>query len=358
MARAVVFMNPVPSKAPQISCFKFLKVISPCFDDVSVISSSLDENDDARILNVKYKKQGNKILRILNFLWFQLKVFFRSFRSMRELKKGDYAFFWVGDKMFSSMLACKLKGVKTYFFLYGITSLENASKKAMNTKKSQDFLAQKADFVCAESESVLLDRGISLSDKTKIVHLFVDDFKNNSVKENKIGMLCRLASGKCVLESIEGFSKFHESHPQYTLDIVGDGILYDECENLIKKLKADSFITLHGWMLHDEVFKLVPQWKLLLFPTKTEGMPNSVLECMSMSVPALCSPVGGLKDIIKDSDNGYVLRNDEPDTICEMLSTIIDSGTLESVSKSAKATVSNKFTLEKSQENFKSQMGF
>ncbi len=355
MANAVVFMNPVPSKAPQISCFKFLQVIAPCYDKVSVISSSLDENDNARVFNVKYKKQKNKILRILNFLWFQLKVFFKT---MTVLKKGDYAFFWVGDKMFSSMLACKLKGVKTHFFLYGMTSLENDSKKARTTKKGQDYLAKKADFICAESKAVLADRGIAIGDNTKLIHLFVDDFDIADTRENKVGMVCRLCSGKCVLQSIEGFASFHKTHPEYKLEIVGDGLLYDECKELIEKLNAESFITLYGWLLHDELFKIIPSWKLLLFPTKTEGMPNAVLECMSMGVPALASPVGGLKDIIADGENGYVLYTDTPENIAQSMDEIINGDTLDKTSENAKQTINEKFTLEKAQQNFRTQMGF
>lgn len=355
MANAVVFMNPVPSKAPQISCFKFIKVIAPCFSNVSVVSSSLDDTDDAQVINIKYKKQKNKIIRLINFFWFQLKVFFKA---LGTVKKGDYAFFWVGDAMFAPMVVCKLKRAKTYFFLYGDTSLENNSKKAKNTKKSQEYLAKKADFVCAESESVLTDRGISLSDKTKIIHLYVDYADSKAKKENKVGMLCRLAHGKCVLESIEGFCEFYKTHPDYILEIVGDGLLYNECKNLIEKLGAQQHIKLCGWLLHDELFKIMPQWKLLLFPTKTEGVPNSVLESMSLSVPALCSHVGGLKDFIVDRKNGYVLPDYDSTTIAKHLAKVLDSDTLEYVSDNAKATVKNKFTLTKAQENFKSQMGF
>lgn len=356
MADCVVFMNPVPSKAPQISAFKFLKVISPCYDKVSIVSSSLDDTDDAQVINIKYKKQSNKILRVLNFVWFQLKAFFKSFAT---LKKGDVAFFWVGDKMFSSMLACKLKRVKTHFFLYGMTSLENVSKKAQNTKKSQDYLAKKADFVCAESKGVLSDRGIIADDHTKIIHLYVDDLKKSSDKENTVGMLCRLASGKCVKEAIEGFCAFHKQFSQYRLEIVGDGILYDECKNLIEQLGASEYITLCGWVLHDELFEFMPKWKLLLFPTKTEGLPNSVLECMSLGVPALCSFVGGLKDLVTDRQNGYVLENDTPQDIAKALCSIFeDEAQLVDVSKNAKETIENKYTLEKARENFKSQMGY
>lgn len=354
MADAVVFMNPVPSKAPQISCFKFLKVIAPCFFKISVISSALDDNENAQILNIRYKKQNNKLLRIINFLWFQLKVFFKA---MTTLKKDDYAFFWVGDKMFSAMLACKLKRAKTYFFLYGMTSLENDSKKAQATKKGQDYLAKKADFICAESESVLTDRNVKIDKNTKIIHLFVDDLKS-AQKENKIGMLCRLCSGKCVLQSIEGFAQFQKTHPNYSLQIVGDGLLYEQCKELIEKLDAQSYITLCGWMLHDELFELMPHWKLLLFPTKTEGVPNSVLESMSMSVPALASPVGGLKDIIIDNENGYVLESDSAQIIAKALCKVVDDDSLARVSANAKQTINEKFTLNKAQENFRQQMGF
>lgn len=356
MDNAVVFMNPVPSKAPQNSAFKFLKVILPCYKKLSIISSCVDANDDAQVINIKYEKQKNKILRVLNFILFQIKVFFKS---MKTLKKGDDAFFWVGDKMFSAMFACKLKKVKTHFFLYGMTSLENDSKKARTTKKAQDYLAQKADVICAESKSVLTDRNIEISDKTKIIHLYVDDLEQSDVKENKVGMLCRLASGKCVLECIEGFCEFHKTHKQYSLDIVGDGILYDECKSLIEKFDAQSFITLKGWLLHEQLFEFMPKWQLLLFATKTEGVPNSVLESMSMGVPVLASYVGGIKDILIDKENGYVLKQDDAKTIAHSLSQVLDNTEfLCDIRKNAKETINQKFTLEKARENFKTQMGY
>lgn len=356
MDNAVVFMNPVPSKAPQISAFKFLKVISPCYKKLSIVSSCLDDTDDAQVVNIKYKKQKNKIIRLTNFVWFQIKLFFKSITT---LKKGDDAFFWVGDKMFSAMLACKLKKAKTHFFLYGMTSLEDNSKKARTTKKSQDFLADKADIICAESKSVLTDRNIEITDKTRIIHLYVDDLEISKEKENKIGMLCRLASGKCVLECIEGFYEFHKTHPQYTLEIVGDGILYGECQSLIQKLCAQSFIILKGWVVHKDLFEFMSKWQLLLFATKTEGVPNSVLESMSMGIPALASHVGGLKDIVINKENGYVLQNDDVTTIAQSLCDILDNQELLcKISEKAKETINRKFTLNKARENFRLQMGY
>lgn len=355
MNKAVVFVNPAPSKSPQISAFKFLKVIAPFFSKVSIVSTNLDETPDAEVFNVKYKKQSNPVLRVLGFILFQFRLLFKS---LSVVKKGDFVFFWIGDKMFTPMLVSKLKGAKTYFFHYQIPTLESDSRKARSTVKGQNFMARVADFVCAESPAAITDRGLALDERTKILHLFVDDLQNDSIKENKIGMLCRIAKGKCVLESIEAFAQFHTLYPQYTLEIVGDGIQFDECKNKIEELKARDYIIMHGWLSHDELFKIMPEWKLLLFPTKTEGLPNSVLESMSMSIPALCSTAGGLKDMITDNVNGYILPDEEVDTIYKKLCYIFESDTLEYVSQQAKDTINNKYTLEKARENFKSQMGF
>jgi len=79
---------------------------------------------------------------------------------------------------------------------------------------------------------------------------------------------------------------------------------------------------------------------------------------MSMGIPVLCSPVGGLKDIIVDNENGYILPLDDSKTISRKLSEVISNNALDYVSQNAKDTVNNKFTLKKAQENFKKQMGF
>ncbi len=355
MNRAIVFVNPAPSKSPQISAFKFLEVISPFFSDISIVSTTLDPTPNAKVFNIKYKKQKNPISRVLNFILFQIKLLIKSFSLV---KKGDYVFFWIGDKMFTPMFVSKIKKAKTYFFHYQIPVLEKNTRKARTTTKGQDFMASISDYVCAESPSVITDRGIVIDDRTKILHLFVDDLSSNEQKQNKMGMLCRLASGKCVLESIEAFSKFHKVHPEYSLDIVGDGELYDQCKVMIDKLDASGFIKLHGWLTHEELFRIMPAWKLLLFPTKTEGLPNSVLENMSMSIPPLCSTAGGLKDLIEDGVNGYLLENEEVDTIYNRLCYVVESDTLEDVSRRAKDTINNRYTLVHAQENFKSQMGF
>ena len=46
---------------------------------------------------------------------------------------------------------------------------------------------------------------------------------------------------------------------------------------------------------------------LLLVPSSAEGLPTVLLEAMIRAVPALATPVGGVGELIRHGENGYVL---------------------------------------------------
>jgi glycosyltransferase involved in cell wall biosynthesis len=65
-------------------------------------------------------------------------------------------------------------------------------------------------------------------------------------------------------------------------------------------------------------------WQYLLFPTDTEGMPNSVIEMMSIGVPAIASPVGGIPDIIEHGRNGWLMGDTTQADILDSLNEAVD----------------------------------
>jgi glycosyltransferase involved in cell wall biosynthesis len=51
----------------------------------------------------------------------------------------------------------------------------------------------------------------------------------------------------------------------------------------------------------------------LLFPSELEGLPNAVLEALSMGVPVLAQPKSSLPEIIQDGQNGWLIQAEQPD---------------------------------------------
>jgi glycosyltransferase involved in cell wall biosynthesis len=50
---------------------------------------------------------------------------------------------------------------------------------------------------------------------------------------------------------------------------------------------------------------------LVLQPSKHEGMPNTVLEAMACERVVVASPAGGLSDLIRDGETGFLARREE-----------------------------------------------
>ena len=165
-------------------------------------------------------------------------------------------------------------------------------------------------------------------------------------RESVIGMLCRLTEGKHVLESIEAFSEFHKTHPDYRLEIVGSGKQEQLCRELVSKLNAEPYIHLLGWIDHEHIQGAIKHWKYLLFPTDTEGMPNSVLEAMGCGIPVLASPVGGLCDLILQGENGWFLQNTTKDGILSGLNlAVLADNEYSKISAAVYETVNDGFSL-------------
>lgn len=81
------------------------------------------------------------------------------------------------------------------------------------------------------------------------------------------------------------------------------GYLSDE----IKSIPISDNVEFLGEISKEEVLKQMIQYDLLLFPSHTEGFPNTILEAMACGLPIIATPVGAIPDILED--NGGLLVN-------------------------------------------------
>jgi glycosyltransferase involved in cell wall biosynthesis len=70
-----------------------------------------------------------------------------------------------------------------------------------------------------------------------------------------------------------------------------------------------------------------------------------------MGIPSISSPVGVVNEIIDDGINGFIAKND--DEWIQKISLLIESESLrKSISKNARLTVENNYSLEKASALF------
>jgi len=126
--------------------------------------------------------------------------------------------------------------------------------------------------------------------------------------------LSRVEVAKGIFELLDAYKILKGRNPAYTLTIGGDGPELEELKDCAKKLElADVVFT--GFLQGKAKVDCYRKGSVFCFLSYTEGMPNAVLEALAMGLPIVSSGAGGLGDILRDGENGFIvppLKNPQP----------------------------------------------
>jgi len=108
-----------------------------------------------------------------------------------------------------------------------------------------------------------------------------------------------------------------------------------------------SQVRLLGWVSGDELEKVYDKADIFCLPSHNEGVPMSMLEAMSHSLPVVCTPVGGIPDVIEDGTNGLLVKPGDPESIADgILHLLRDPEFAALVAQSGKEKVEEMCSLE------------
>lgn len=132
-------------------------------------------------------------------------------------------------------------------------------------------------------------------------------------KKNNIIFLSRISKGKGGLTSVKIIKELKNEFPDVLLYIVGDGEQLPKIKRYVKENDLKQNIYFAGWLEGEDKNKMLNKSAIMLFPTNYgEGMPISILEGMGAGLAIITRPVAGLKDIIVNDINGYLIKSLEP----------------------------------------------
>ena len=90
-----------------------------------------------------------------------------------------------------------------------------------------------------------------------------------------------------------------------TLDLIGDGPLFSELQNMAQNLAIDEAISLQGKQTNVSAF--YQKNTLYIHSATSEGFGLTQVEAMAAGLPVIALDAGGNRDIIQNGINGYLL---------------------------------------------------
>jgi glycosyltransferase involved in cell wall biosynthesis len=150
--------------------------------------------------------------------------------------------------------------------------------------------------------------------------------KEKLKKKYKLGKFNIIYVGRIWVEKslnvvLDSFKLVQEKIPESRLIIVGDG---PEKENLVhqtQELGLEKKVVFTGKIEHEKLIKsgIIKVCDIFVTASKTENQPLTVMEAMASSLPIIGVKKLGLIELIKNNENGYLARPDDPKDISKYI---------------------------------------
>jgi len=152
--------------------------------------------------------------------------------------------------------------------------------------------------------------------------LNINDIKDKTYKKLNLLYVGRLAPGKGLEFLIESLSKIN--HFEFTLTVIGDGIIKKDLIKSVKNLNLTDKIIFKGYVHFSlELLEEYTSHDVFILPSFSEGLPQVVFEAMSRGIVVVASNVGGIPDQILNKVNGFLFDPGNENQFLKILNEIV-----------------------------------
>jgi glycosyltransferase involved in cell wall biosynthesis len=102
-------------------------------------------------------------------------------------------------------------------------------------------------------------------------------------------------------------------------------------KDLSKRLAIDEVISFLTPVFNNEKLEIFQRADIFIFPSHHEGLPISIIEAMASGLPVIATTVGGIPDLIDNSQNGILVNAKSPTALSTAMQTLIDDSQLRRV---------------------------
>ncbi|RME38235.1 MAG: glycosyltransferase family 1 protein, partial [Planctomycetota bacterium] len=144
---------------------------------------------------------------------------------------------------------------------------------------------------------------------------------------------------------VEAVARLERDPPPHLL-LVGDGPMREPIREQVRRLGVEDRVHLAG--LRDDVPGILKSADLFTFPSRTEGLPNALLEAMAAALPVVATDVPGCRDLIEHERTGLLVPYGDTPALCDALRRLLKEPLLaRRLGKAAAREVSTSWHLDR-----------
>ncbi len=140
-----------------------------------------------------------------------------------------------------------------------------------------------------------------------------------------IGSVAMFRGSKGHAHLLDAFAAVHARHPAARLLLVGDGIRRPWVEGLAKNRGLGEAVVFTGFRADVPVL-LRAMDCFVLASTRTEGVPQSLLQAFAAGVPVVASAIGGIPEVVKDGETGILVPPEDAAALARAIESVLSDG--------------------------------
>jgi glycosyltransferase involved in cell wall biosynthesis len=120
---------------------------------------------------------------------------------------------------------------------------------------------------------------------------------------------------------IKAFSLISKDNNSFSLVIVGEkGDIVEDLINMTKLLNVEKKVNFLGRKNWDELAKIYLSSDIFILPSRKDVFPKVLVEAALAGLPLVTTDVcGGAGAIVKDGENGYVIKSNDPSDLANAI---------------------------------------
>jgi len=205
-------------------------------------------------------------------------------------------------------------------------------------KRITRYSMEKSDGLTAVSKNLAAqtDEIFAIGKEVRPIYNFINTqrfFRQPEARER----VCRLQAGGKVLlhvsnfrpvkripDVVEVFARVRREMEAKLL-MVGDGAQRAEAQRMVEQLQLDRDVLFLG--LQDNVLSIFSAADLFLLPSEKESFGLGALEAMACQVPVIATTAGGLPEVVKHGETGYLAAVGDIETLAGYALAVLNDAT-------------------------------